>query len=65
MPKGEKMDQKATKSPMIFPAIMLALNTTMRDSEVRKIRWEQIDFLKRIITVGKSKTKAGTGERSR
>ncbi len=61
VPKGEKMDQKATKSPMIFPAIMLALNTTMRDSEVRKIRWEQIDFLKRIITVGKSKTKAGTG----
>jgi integrase len=40
---------------------MFALNTTMRASEIRKLLWEQIDFLKRIITVGKSKTKAGTG----
>jgi integrase len=41
--------------------ILLGLNTAMRDSEMRMLRWEQIDFLKRIITVGKSKTKAGTG----
>ena len=40
---------------------MLALNTTMRESEIRTLRWEQIDFLKRIITVGESKTSAGTG----
>jgi integrase len=58
---GEKMDLKATRSPMIYPAIMLALNTGMRISEVRTIRWGQIDFLKRILTVGKSKTKAGSG----
>ena len=40
---------------------MLALNTTMRESEIRTLRWNQVDFLKRIITVGKSKTSAGTG----
>ena len=59
--KGGKMDLKATRSPAIRPAIMLALNTTMRESEIRTLRWEQIDFLKRIITVGESKTSAGTG----
>ena len=59
--KGGKMDLKATRSPAIRPAIMLALNTTMRESEIRTLRWKQIDFLKRIITVGESKTDAGTG----
>jgi integrase len=61
VPEGKKMDLKATRSPAIYPAIMLALNTTMRESEVRTLRWELIDFLKRILTVGKSKTNAGTG----
>ena len=59
--KGEKMDLTSTRSPAIRPAIMLALNTTMRESEIRTLRWNQVDFLKRIITVGKSKTSAGTG----
>jgi integrase len=58
---GEKVDLKATRSPLIHPVIVLALNTAMRDSEIRTLRWTRIDFLKRIITVGKSKTKAGTG----
>lgn len=39
----------------------MGLNTTMRASEIRTIKWQQIDFLKRILTVGKSKTIAGTG----
>jgi len=61
VPEGEKMDLKATRSPAIYPAIMLALNTTMRESEIKTLRWDQIDFLKGILTVGKSKTKAGAG----
>jgi integrase len=61
VPEGEKMDLKATRSPAIFPAVMLALNTAMRESEIRTLRWGQIDFLKRLITVGKAKTSAGTG----
>jgi integrase len=49
------------KSPFIYPAIVLALNTGMRDSEMRQLKWNQIDLFKRILTVGKSKTDAGTG----
>ena len=41
--------------------LMLALNTIMRESGVRTLRWSQIDFLKRILTVGKSKTIARAG----
>jgi integrase len=52
---GEKMDLTATRSPVIHPAIMLALNTTMRESEIRRLRWNQVAFVKRIITVGKDK----------
>jgi integrase-like protein len=49
------------KSPVIYPAIVLALNTGMRDSEIRNLTWAQIDFFKQSLTVGKSKTAAGTG----
>jgi len=60
-PETGKIDLKDTRSPMIHTVIQLALNTAMRDSEIRTLRWERLDFLRRIITVGKSKTKAGTG----
>jgi integrase len=43
-------------------ALALDLNTGLRDKELREIRWEQIDFVnKKTLTVGKSKTEAGTG----
>jgi integrase len=40
---------------------MLALNTGMRASEIRGLAWGQVDFLGKALTVGKSKTAAGTG----
>ncbi len=40
---------------------MLALNTGMRVSEIRGLTWTQVDFLGSALTVGKSKTQAGTG----
>lgn len=40
---------------------MLALNTAMRHSEILGLRWRQIDFSQRSLTVGQSKTAAGTG----
>jgi integrase len=58
---GAKKDLKATRSEMIKPAIALALNATLRDSEVKNLTWERINFLKDILTVGRSKTAAGTG----
>ena len=43
-------------------ALALDLNTGLRDKELREIRWEQIDLVhKKALTVGKSKTEAGTG----
>jgi integrase len=33
----------------------------MRDAEIRLMTWDQIDFEKKFLTVGESKTAAGTG----
>ena len=30
-------------------------------SEIRNLRWNQVDFKKEFLTVGKSKTEAGEG----
>jgi integrase len=45
----------------LYPVVMLAINTGMRASEIRGLKWEQVDFLGNALTVGKSKTAAGTG----
>ena len=45
----------------LYPVVMLALNTGMRASEIRGLTWQQVDFLGSALTVGKSKTMAGTG----
>jgi integrase len=52
---------RASRSRSLYPAVLLALNTCMRHSELRLLRWEQIDFKARTLTVGLSKTDAGTG----
>jgi len=52
---------KEARSPAIYPALMLALNAGMRDSEIRGLQWERLDLQKAIVTVGASKTEAGTG----
>ena len=52
---------REAKSPVIYPALMLALNAGMRSGEIRELRWEQIDLERRFLIVGKSKTEAGEG----
>jgi integrase len=50
------------RTPQLHAALALDLNTGLRDKELREIRWEQIDLVhKKALTVGKSKTEAGTG----
>jgi integrase len=50
------------RTPQMHAALALDLNTGLRDKELREIRWEQIDLVqKKSLTVGKSKTEAGTG----
>jgi integrase len=45
----------------LYPVVMLAVNTGMRASEIRGLKWAQVDLLAQALTVGKSKTVAGTG----
>jgi integrase len=52
---------RASRSRSLYPAVLLALNTCMRHSELRFLRWEQIDFSSATLTVGLSKTDSGTG----
>lgn len=52
---------RASRSRSLYPAVLLALNTCMRYSELRLLHWEQIDFNSRTLTVGISKTDSGTG----
>ena len=50
------------RTPQMHAALALDLNTGLRDKELREIRWEQIDLVhKKALTVGRSKTEAGTG----
>ena len=50
------------RTPQMHAALAWDLNTGLRNKELREIRWEQIDLIhKKELTVGKSKTEAGTG----
>ena len=50
------------RTPQMYAAFALDLNTGLRDKELRQIRWAQIDLIdKKALTVGKAKTAAGTG----
>src|SRR5947209_16827551 len=40
---------------------MLALHAGLRDKEIRTLQWSQLNLEKQIVTVGQSKTPAGTG----
>ncbi len=52
---------QASRSRCLHPAVVLALNTGLRRSELLSLRWEQIDMTKKTIRVGESKTRAGRG----
>lgn len=52
-----------SRSRILYPFVVVALNTGMRYSEVRLLQWEQVDLVGRGITVGHSKTDAGTGRK--
>jgi integrase len=49
------------RSRALLPIVTLALHTGMRRGEIQSLQWQQIDFLNRTVTVGVTKTVAGTG----
>jgi integrase len=56
-----KAAKEAPRSKAIHIATMLAFHAGMRDKEIRTLQWNRFDLMKRIVTVGESKTDAGTG----
>jgi integrase len=51
----------ASRSRSLYPAVVLALSTCMRYSEIRLLKWRQVDFSDKTVRVGDSKTDAGAG----
>jgi integrase len=49
-----------SRSRSLFPSLMTYLHTGVRAAESR-IQWKRVDFEKRTIAVGRSKTKGGEG----
>lgn len=43
-----------SRSRSLYPVTVLALSTCMRYSEIRLLKWRQIDFWRRTLTVGNS-----------
>jgi integrase len=56
-------EAKAARSPVIYPALMLALNAGMRDAEIRTMQWGRMDLFnpRPYLAVGESKSEAGEG----
>ena len=52
---------KASASRSLYPAVLLSIHTGLRLTEMRLLRWRQIDLLERMVQVGKSKTAGGEG----
>ncbi len=52
---------KASASRSLYPAILVSLHTGLRLSELRLLRWYQVDLLVPYVQVGKSKTTGGEG----
>lgn len=48
-------------SRSLLPFVTLLLETGARFNTIRTLRWKQVDFAQRRITIGKDKTEAGTG----
>src|SRR5438094_6911993 len=52
---------RVSRSRSLYPAVLIALHTCMRYSELRLLRWGQVDLKACTLIVGQSKTESGTG----
>jgi integrase len=57
----KKLLNACASNALLNAVVTLALNTALRKNEIRTLRWSQIDFEQRTVTVGRAKTQAGTG----
>jgi len=56
-----KLLAACASNTLLNAVVTLALNTALRKNEIRTLRWNQLDFEKRTVTVGKAKTPEGSG----
>jgi integrase len=49
------------RSQTLGTFVRVALLTGMRSGEITGLTWGQVDFLRRVVTVGRAKTASGTG----
>jgi integrase len=52
---------RKSPQPSLYMAVVIFCNTGLRNAELRRARWSQVDFLKAEFLVGKSKTAGGEG----
>jgi integrase len=52
---------KTSRSRSLYPAVLVSLQTGLRNQELRLLLWRQIDLIERRLIVGKSKTASGQG----
>jgi integrase len=50
-----------SESRLLYPMVMLAIETGARSGTIKKLSWGKVDFAGRGLRWGKDKTKAGTG----
>ena len=55
------LECRNSRSRSLYVAVELALGTCMRYSEIRLMHWNQLDFTRGELHVGRSKTKQGDG----
>src|ERR1017187_3579943 len=49
-----------SRSRSLYIVVVIALGTCMRHNEIRLLRWNQVDFARGELRVGKSKTPSGS-----
>lgn len=61
--ESHALEEKAKKSssPHMYPAYMLARNGGLRDTEIKTLKWPQLNFEARTVQAGRAKTEAGEG----
>ncbi|HWB96605.1 MAG TPA: site-specific integrase, partial [Bryobacteraceae bacterium] len=54
-------DQSPNRNRMLYPFLQIALTTGMRSGEIAGLQWGRVDFAAEVLTVGKAKTRGGSG----
>jgi integrase len=54
-------DTSSKRNPGLYPLLCILLSTGSRSGEVKALRWSKIDLDGAVLTIGRAKTRAGTG----